>query len=333
MQAAQLKKYAENFSLAVREIPVPEIGPQEVLVKVKAAAVNPLDNLIGTGSLKLIQDYEFPLTMGNELTGIVEKVGVQVSGFQKGDRIYTRMPLKKIGAFAEYAAIDSRALALLPSNLNLTNGAAAALTGLTAYQALSEELNVQAGESLFIPGASGSFGQLAVPLAKKLGAKVIASGNGASRQRVLALGADQYLDYRQENYWEKIAQVDYVIDTLGPQEFAHELSVIKKGGRLLSLRTGPNKLFAQRRDFPNWKKVLFSAAGAKFDRQAKQAGVQYRFMFVRSSGDQLRTLARIIEEEKIVPQVDPHFFKLEEADQALQFVAQGHPQGKVIIKF
>lgn len=118
-----------------------------------------LELLIATGSVKLIQDYEFPLTLGNELTGIIEKVGKSVQGFKAGDAIYSRLHIQKIGAFAEYAAIEADAIAHLPANLDFVTGAAAPLTGLTAYQGLHEELAAKAGESVFIPGGSGSFGQ------------------------------------------------------------------------------------------------------------------------------------------------------------------------------
>ncbi|MCH4170264.1 MAG: NADP-dependent oxidoreductase [Lactobacillus sp.] len=333
MKAAQLMKYDKNFNLKVNDIPVPEIKPDEVLVKVKVAAVNPLEMLIGTGSVKLIQDYDMPVTMGNELTGVIEKVGENVADFKNGDAIYTRLPIDSIGAFAEYVAVKRDAIAPLPSNLDFVTGAAAPLTGLTAYQGLHEELAAQAGKTLFIPGGSGSFGQMAVPIAKDLGLRVIVSGNAQARERTLAIGADQYLDYQAVNYWEVLKDVDYVIDTLGPDEFDHELSIIKPGGRLLSLRTGPNKQFAIDRNFSKLKRTMFTMAGAKFDRKAGQKDVQYRFIFVRSSGEQLRKISKIIEANQIVPAVDPTKFKIEDIDAALELVKNGRPQGKVVIQF
>lgn len=333
MKAAQIPKYSKQFKVEVRDIPVPEITDQEVLVKVKAAAVNHLELLIATGSVKLIQDYEFPLTLGNELTGIVEKVGKNVTEFQVGDSIYSRLPLQKIGAFAEYAAIQADAIAPLPGNLDFVTGAAAPLTGLTAYQSLHEELGAKAGESLFIPGGSGSFGQMAIPIAKSMGLKVIVSGSPTARERTMAAGASQYIDYTTENYWERLRDLDYVIDTLGPSEFDHELSIIKPGGRLLSLRTGPNKRFAKAMGLPGWKQKLFSIAGAKYDHKAKKKKIEYHFVFVRSDGEQLRKITKIIEENRIVPAVDPTEFRIEDINEALNLVATSHPKGKVIIRF
>jgi len=199
MKAAQIRKYSKIIASEVNDIPIPEIGDNEVLVKVKVAAVNPLEMLIITGSVKLIQDYEFPLTLGNELSGVIEKIGKNVQGFKVGDAIYSRLPLTKIGAFAEYAAISEDAIGHLPANLDFVTGAAAPLTGLTAYQGLLEELEAKAGETVFIPGGSGSFGQMAIPIAKALGLKVVVSGNPQARERTIAIGADQYIDYTTEN--------------------------------------------------------------------------------------------------------------------------------------
>ncbi|WP_082137366.1 NADP-dependent oxidoreductase [Lactiplantibacillus herbarum] len=333
MQAAQLTKYAKDYQLTLNDIATPTIQPNEVLIRTKVAAVNPLDSLIGTGSVRLIQNYQLPQTMGNELTGTIEQIGANVTGFNVGDAIYTRLPLDHIGAFATYVTADYREVAPLPKNLTFTTGAAAALTGLTAYQGLHEELNAQPGQTVFIPGGSGSFGQMAIPIAKDMGLKVIVSGNAEAKERTLAIGADQYFDYRRENYWEKLTDVDFVIDTLGAGEFEHELSIIKAGGRLLSLKAGPNRRFATDRHLPAWKRGLFTLAGAKFDRLAKQHNVEYHFIFVRSDGAQLREVTRIIEKNQIIPAIDPTEFSLATINQAQEFLANGHPKGKVVIPF
>ncbi len=333
MKAAQIEQYTKSIAVKVNYVPIPEIGENDVLVKVKVAAVNPLDLLVLSGSVKLIQDYAFPLTLGNELTGVIEQVGKKVQGYQVGDAIYSRLPLARIGAFAEYAAIHTDAIGHLPSNLTFVTGAAAPLTGLTSYQGLHEELEAKAGETVFIPGGSGSFGQMAIPIAKAMGLKVIVSGNPQARERTIEIGADQYIDYTTEKYWELLGNIDYVIDALGPTEFDHELSILKPGGRLLSLRTGPNKLFAKNHGLPYWKQMLFSLAGAKYDSKAKKKGVQYRFIFVRSDGAQLEKLRKIIEDNAIVPAVDPTEFRIDDINKALNLVAQGHTKGKVVIRF
>lgn len=332
MKAVQIEKYTKDLQTNVKEVPVPTITDDQVLVKVKVAAVNPLELLNITGAVKLIQDYPMPLTLGNELTGVIEKVGGNVTDFQVGEKVYSRLPIDSIGAFAEYVAVDANAIAHLPKNLDFLTGAAAALTGLTAYQALNEELQAKAGQTVFIPGGSGSFGQMAIPLAKDLGLTVIVSGSAEAKERTLAAGADKYLDYKTENYWELLEPVDFVIDTLGEKEFDRELSIIKPGGKMVSLIAGPNKQFAIDKGMPKAKQLLFGLAGKKFDKKAREKGVEYRFIFVRSDGEQLKEISRIIEKNNIVPAIDPTTFRLEDVNQALQLVAKGHPKGKVLLR-
>ena len=332
MKAVQIKNYSKNIDTVLNDIPKPEISDSEVLIQVKAAAVNPVELLILTGSVKLIQDYSMPLTLGNECSGIVEQVGSKVEGFQTGDLVYTRLPLDKIGAFAEYVAVDQKEIAKMPDGYDFTTAAAIPLTGLTAYQAITEELEAKPGQTILIPGGSGSFGQMAVPIAKALGLHVIVTGNERAREQFLSMGVDRYTDYKQDNYWEQLSEIDHVIDTLGPDEFEHELSVLKKGGRLVSLRTGPNKAFAERKQFSGMKKQLFALAGNKYDKAAKKQGKEYRFVFVRSDGAQLQKITEIVEKQQIKPAVDSRIFSLDQANDALRLVAQGSLNGKVIIQ-
>ena len=332
MKAVQIKNYSKNIDTVLNDIPKPEISDSEVLIQVKAAAVNPVELLILTGSVKLIQDYSMPLTLGNECSGIVEQVGSKVEGFQTGDLVYTRLPLDKIGAFAEYVAVDQKEIAKMPDGYDFTTAAAIPLTGLTAYQAITEELEAKPGQTILIPGGSGSFGQMAVPIAKALGLHVIVTGNERAREQFLSMGVDRYMDYKQDNYWEQLSEIDHVIDTLGPDEFEHELSVLKKGGRLVSLRTGPNKAFAERKQFSGMKKQLFALAGNKYDKAAKKQGKEYRFVFVCSDGAQLQKITEIVEKQQIKPAVDSRIFSLDQANDALRLVAQGSLNGKVIIQ-
>lgn len=332
MKAVQINNYSKEIKVSINDVPVPEPGENDVLIKVMAASVNPLDLLVLHGSIKLIQDYKMPLTMGNECSGIVEKVGNNVKDFRVGDKVYTRLPVNKTGAFAEYVAVDCKAIAKMPLGYDFVTSAAIPLAGLTAYQGLVEELEVKPGNTLLITGASGSFGQIAVPVAKSMGLNVIVTGNARSREKLIKMGADQYIDYKKENYWEVLNDVDYVIDTLGANEFKSELSVLKRGGRLLSLRTAPNKMFARRNGFPLLKRVLFTLAGSKFDSEARKQGKEYRFMFVRSSGEQLKRVTEIVEKQHIMPDIDPRRFSLSQANEALMLMAEGQLNGKIVIQ-
>lgn len=160
-------------------------------------------------------------------------------------------------------AVEQDAVAKMPDGYDFNTAAAIPRTGLTAYQAIVEELEAKPGETLLIPGGSGNFGQMAVPIAKALGLRLIVTGNVRAREQFLPVGVDR-LDYKRENYWEQLSDIDYVINTLGPDEFEHELAVLKQGGRLVSLRTGPNKAFAERKRFSGLKKQL-STLGQAID--------------------------------------------------------------------
>lgn len=226
MKAAILEKYAsDGIAPVIRDIPVPAVSDDEVLVRIKVAGVNPLDNMIVRGEVKLIVPYRFPLVMGNEFSGVVEKTGKNVSDFSKGDRVYARMPLDKIGAFAEYASVRADALAKIPDYLSFEEAASVPLTALTAWQAY-ELMHVKNGGTLFISGGTGSVGAMAIPIAKSLGLTVITNGSAENEARVLALGADRFIDYRKENYAEQLSGVDYVLDTLGDKELENEFGIL-----------------------------------------------------------------------------------------------------------
>lgn len=329
MKAAQIDRYGKDVCTALRDVSVPAVSDSEVLVRVEAAAVNPVDLLILRGSVKLVQGYGMPLTLGNECSGVIVKTGSAVEGLEEGDRVCARLPKEKIGAFAEYVAIDQGAVAKMPEGMGFAEAAAIPLTGLTAYQGIVEELEAKPGDTLLILGGSGGFGQMAVPIAKSLGLRVFVTGNERSKSRFLAMGVERYLDYRKENYWEELSGVDCVIDAVGDVERA--LSVLKEGGRVLSLRATPNKAFAQRNGIGGLKKALFSLAGRKLDAIAGKQGKEYRFMFVRADGAQLREVVRIVEESGERPVVDSRSFSLSQVDEALRLVDEGRTDGKVVV--
>lgn len=331
MKAAILEKYAsDGRELVVKDVPVPEVGDNEVLVNIKAAGVNPLDNMIVRGEVKLIVPYRFPLVMGNEFAGVVEKAGGKVTEFKKGDRVYARMPLDKIGAFAEYASVRADALAKIPDYLSFEEAASVPLTALTAWQAY-ELMNVQKGGELFISGGTGSVGAMAIPIAKSLGLTVITNGSGDNEERVRALGADQFIDYRKENYADIISGVDYVLDTLGDKELENEFKILKDGGSLVSLRGLPNGEFAKRMRMPLYKRAAFMIAGKKYDKLAAKRGQRYHFIFVHEDGEGLKKISEIFNDKKVQTSVD-EIFSLDDINKAMKKVASGKSKGKTIIK-
>ena len=331
MKAAVLTHYdKKGTELEIREISTPIPEEDEVLVKIMTAAVNPLDNMIIRGEVKLIVPYAMPLVMGNEFAGIVEKTGKNAARFKPGDRVYGRMPLKKIGAFAEYAAVKETALAVIPEYLSFEEAATVPLTALTAMQAF-EVMDVHAGESVFISGGTGSLGAMAIPVAKSLGLHVYTNGSGENEERVRKLGAEKFIDYRKENYADVLSGVDHVLDTLGDRELPNEFKVLKEGGNLVSLRGLPNGRFARRSGMPLFKQLLFQLAGSKYDRMAAAKKQTYDFLFVHEDGSQLDRIGRLFDKEHPLETSIDTVFALEEINEALAKVKQGKSKGKTII--
>ena len=331
MKAVQIDNYSKTIdSVKIREVSIPEIKPDEVLVRVKSVGINPVDNMITRGEVKLITPYSFPLTIGNELAGVIEKTGEKVTEFKEGDRVFSRLPTDKIGAFAEYVAINEKDLAKIPDYLSFNEAAAIPLTALTAYQAL-DILQVKSGETLFISGGSGGFGAMAVPLAKARGIKVITNGSLENKERVLALGAEQFLDYKTEDYAQLLHDVDGVIDTIGGKDTEKQFSILKQGGKLVSLKGMPNGRFAKKMGHPLWKQWVFGFAGRSFDNMAKKRNQEYHFIFVQSSGEQLSEIAKVLEENQIKPSIDS-IYSFEDIAKALVKVDKGSSRGKTIVE-
>lgn len=330
MKAIQIFKYnKQDINATLVEIAKPTIQPDEVLVRIKAAGVNPLDNKITRGGVKMLVPHKLPLTMGHEFAGVVEEIGSQVQGLSVGDKVYGLMPTIKAGAFAEWAAVPASILAAMPAGMSYTEATSIPLTALTAYQAL-ELMQVQAGKTIFISGGSGGFGAMAIPLAKARGLIVYTSGNAASRERVLALGADRYFDYRTEDYLQELKQVDYVIDSVGGAELSKQIKLLSSGGRIVSLNGMPNGRFARSFGLPKWKQWLLSLVGLSLDRQAKRVEATYDFLFVQANGSQLKRITELIEKLGIRPTISK-VFSLEEANEALQSIDKSSSLGKTVL--
>ena len=200
MKVAQLTKYnKKNPQILISNASLPPLGPYDLLIQVKAAGVNPLDNLIAWGDLKLVVPYKLPQTLGNEFVGLVQQTGKDVTNFKVGDRVYGRNPLNNIGAFAEELVVNQSAVAHVPEYLTNQEAAGVPLTALTAIQAL-ELLQAKPGQTLFISGGTGSFGAMAIPIAVAKGLKVITSGSPQNQQRVEQLGVNKFIDYTKEDY-------------------------------------------------------------------------------------------------------------------------------------
>ena len=330
IQAARLFKYSKTDpKIKVVETPVAKLGEDDLLVEVLNAGVNPLDNLIAHGELKLVVPYKLPQTMGNEFVGLVKQVGSKVTDFKVGDRIFTRNPLDNIGAFAGELVIKQDAVAKVPEYLTNPEAAAVPLTALTAMQAL-ELMDFKPGQTLFISGGTGSFGAMAIPIAVAKGLKVITNGSSAKKGEVEKLGVSQFIDYKKKNYWDVLSNIDFVIDTLGGDNIEKEMSIMRPGGVLVILRGMPNKAFAKSMGMSKAKQMLFGMAGAKMDRLTKKYGVSYHFIFVHADGKQLKEASEILAQKEIRPALGKHF-TLDQTQAAMEQVAKGGNAGKIIL--
>ena len=330
MRAVILNQYNKEGNVEIKVIQIPEIGKNDVLVKIKYAGVNPLDNMIIREEVKFIVPYDLPLVMGNEFSGVIERIGSNVTEFKIGDRVYGRMPLNKIGAFAEYISIDKEAIAIIPNYLSFKEAAWIPLTALTAIQVF-ELMEAKSGERIFISGGTGSFGAMAIPIAKSLGLKISTSGSGSNRDRVMKLGADEFFDYRNQDYSEILHDVDYILDTVGDKEMEKEFKILKNGGKLISLKGMPNAEFADRFGLGCFKKLILKCFGRGNDKIADRKNQKYYFLFVQSNGKQLAQITKIFEENRIECSID-EIFDLNDVNQALQKVLKGGSKGKTLLK-
>lgn len=332
MKVAILKKYSrKNSQLDIVDRSIPSIKDNEVLIKVLTAAVNPLDNIIRRGKIKLLFPYKLPLIMGNEAVGIVEKTGKNIKNFKVNDRVFARLPIRHIGAFAEYIAIEENALVLVPDYLTNEEAACIPLTALTIMQAF-ELMKIEAGKTLFISGGTGSLGAIAIPIAKAKGLTVITSGNISNKERLFSFGLDHFINYKEEDYTKILTNIDYVLDTLGGKEIEKQLSILKKGGKLVSLKGIPNENFAKNANLPLWKQLLCKLASYKITKLAKKLNVEYHFVFVESNGKQLQEVANLFSLLKIKPSID-EIFKFDDINKALDKIENTSSKGKTIIKF
>ena len=218
----------------------PEVKPDEALVRIVAAAVNPIDWKIRQGHLKAFVPYVFPLTLGWDFSGVIEELGSQVSSFAAGDAVFARPDVRRDGSYAEYIAVRAVELARKPKTISHVEAASIPLAGITAWESIVAVGALASGQTALIHAASGGVGSLAVQIAKWRGAHVVATTSKANVELVRSLGADQVIDYRSERFAEKVKDVDLVVDTIGGEVQASSWSVLRRGGILVSTVSVPS---------------------------------------------------------------------------------------------
>ncbi|MFB6396492.1 NADP-dependent oxidoreductase [Polymorphospora lycopeni] len=328
MKAFVIDRYTEPLHAA--DVPEPVLGDRDVLVEVRAASINQLDEKIRLGEFKQILPYKLPLILGNDLAGVVGAVGSQVRAFAPGDEVYARPGKDRIGTFAERIAVAEADLALKPASVTMTEAAALPLVALTAWQALVERGNVQPGQKVLIHAGAGGVGSIAIQLAKHLGATVATTISGSNSGWVRELGADVTIDYRTEDFAEKLHDYDLVLDSLGGENLAKSLRVLRPGGKAIGISGPPDPAFAREIGLNPLLRLAIAGISLGIRRQARKRGVNYEFLFMRASGDQLAEISTLVDAGALRPVVG-RILPFDETPEALSALAKGVPRGKVVV--
>ena len=329
MKAFFIERYGKQHG-AIGEVPEPAVGAHDVLIQVHAASVNPLDSKIRSGAFKPILPYALPLVLGNDLAGIVLRVGAAVTRFKAGDEVYARPPESRIGSFAERIAVHQDALALKPTHLDMTQAASIPLSALTAWQVLVTSAQLKPGQKVLIHAGAGGVGTLAIQLAKHLGAFVATTTSSANVEWLKALGADRVIDYTREDFASELRDYDVVLNSLGADVLERSIKVLKPGGQLISISGPPTAEFAREQGLSWGLRQVMRLLSSGIRRKARKQGVIYRFLFMRADGAQLQAITALIESGAIKPIIDKTFAFERTAD-ALSYVEQGRAKGKVVV--
>jgi alcohol dehydrogenase len=310
MKAAQMKGYGSSEVIEINEnapaLNDPSAG--KVLVKIKAAGVNPVDWKIREGYMQQMIPLQFPSPLGMDFSGIIEKVGHDVSQFRQGDEVYGQASVMTggSGAFAEMAIANADNISNKPKSLNHQEAAGLPLVGVSAWQALVETIGLQKGQKILIHGGAGGIGSIAIQLAKHLGAYVATTVSTDDRQFAKELGADEVIDYKAQKFEDLIKDYDAVFDTVGSETYARSFKVLKEGGTIVSMLEQPNQELMN------------------------QFGVKAIFQFTQLNRERLTKVAQWVDQNNIRVNVDKAF-PLEETSRALDYQRDVHPRGKVVL--
>jgi NADPH:quinone reductase-like Zn-dependent oxidoreductase len=329
VKAFVVHRYGRH-GLRAAEVPEPQVAPRDVLVRVAAASVNPLDKMIRNGEFKLIMPYKRPFVLGHDVAGIVTEVGAGVRDFKVGDEVYARPRDLRIGTFAEYVAIDQDDIALKPRSLTLQQAAAVPLVALAAWQALVDVAQVEPGQKVLVHAGAGGLGSTVVQLAKHLGAYVATTVNSYDVDRASELGADEIIDYTKSDFADMLGNFDLVLDSLGGPNLEKSLRVLRPGGLAISVVGPPDPAFADQVGRPLLRPVM-AVLSRRVRKQARRLGVRYSFFFMSASGSQLGKLAALYDAGHLRPVVDKRTFRFDQTVEALEHVERGKARGKVII--
>ena len=277
MKALVLKRYGGLDQGVFADIPKPALKPDEILVRVHAAGLNPIDYMIPKGTFKPMLRFQLPATLGSDLAGVVVEVGSRVTRFKPGDAVFASIFDLGTGALAEFAVVPESAAALKPSNLDFVQAASIPMVGLTSWQALKERAKLKPGQKVFIPAGSGGIGTFAIQLAKHLGAKVGTTTSTGNMELVKSLGADEVIDYKKQEFEEVLREYDAVLGTVRGDALEKSLRILKPKSNVVSLIGPPDVTFARARRMNFFMKFVFGLLSRKIRRLAKKRDVTYSF--------------------------------------------------------
>lgn len=312
MKAMILKQYGgvENFQL--QEIDSPTIKGDEVLIKTKAVSINPVDVKTRMGKAQAANIHDIPVILGWDISGEVISLGKSVHDIKVGDNVFGMIHFPGHGkAYAEYVAAPASQLSRKPDNIPHEEAAASTLAALTAWQAMTKNGEVKAGDKVLIHAASGGVGHFAVQLAKHFSAYVIGTASAANKDFVLSLGADEFIDYRNQDFTKIVSDVDFILDIIGGENFSKSLDVLRPTGTIVCLPSGLQE---------------------EAKKKAMEKGVKHTFfMIVKSDGEDMKKIAGLLEKDIVKPHIS-EIYDFQDIPKAHTHIETGHTVGKVVVK-
>jgi NADPH:quinone reductase-like Zn-dependent oxidoreductase len=303
MKAIRIHQFGDANTLKLEDAPNISIGDDQLLVRVRAAGVNPIDWKIRQGYMKDVMPTQFPLTIGQDFAGEVVDKGKSITQFTKGDRVFGFAE----GSYAEYAAAQASRVAKIPGGMDFATAAALPTAGLTALQIIRDFVGAKPGTTILIHGAAGGVGSFASQIAKNSGARVIGTATGSDIEYLKSIGVDEVIDYKRERFEDKVRNVDAVVDLVGGDTNARSYGVVKRGGVLVSTVQPPDEAAAQR------------------------AGIRAQHIVMKRNSADLFELAQLVAKGAVKPRMDKTM-SLGEAKEAQQLSETGKTDGKVILK-
>jgi len=304
MKAIRIHGYGQD--LVLDEIPVPDIGPGDVLVRTNVASFNPLDVKLQSGAMHDFLPLTFPYTLGTDLSGTVQRVGSNVTGWHEGDQVIARVDPTSGGAFAEFVATPAAHVAAAPTTVSLENAAGIPTVACTAWKALFENADLKAGQSILVHAGAGGVGSFAIQFAHHTGARVIATASGNGIDIARRLGADQVIDYTSQDFTKAVSGVDVVLDTLAGETQTRSFTVLRPGGTLVATPYPPD------------------------EEVAKARGVRASFVFYQSDGTLLQNVVGKIDADRTTVLVD-RTFPFTSFSDAFTYQASGRARGKILV--